>query len=579
MKYGLNSLGPDVEGEDWGDNWCNYYNNNFVFELNGEPILTVFEDTIKLVSWASYWTDEGSIGKVYDISENASPEAQFVAQSFLKDMGSHYLKTITSEVHYVYGGDFTGNGRNGAKYEITEGAIVGVHEKATFIPEGTVSGIWTVENSPYYIDGHITVEEGQTLTVEPGVKVAVRGPYHFNVEGCVLAEGTNDNNITFTRSNPIVWWDGFDYDAITATNDTSIFNFCLFEYAYAQGAAPANSGGAFAILNLNNIEIINSIFQYNKADIESPPWTPSGGAIAIENGGNVFIQKCIFRNNYALDGGAIIAYSGTNPIISNCLFYENEANSDAGAIEFNSNCGGILINNTFTDNQANNGGAIQVKSNSSPMFINTIFWGNVASGSGNQVMIEDPASQPGFYYCDIEEGQAGFGGANFTGNYLFNLEEDPNFETNTEFPYILSAASPCINMGTPDTSAWFYEQYLPETCLCGNTRILDGRIEIGAYERLITGLNDKVLSNKMDFQVFPNPSSNNISLEFELTESTFVSIELFNAVGSQLMVIENASFTMGRHNISHDIGALPEGIYFCRLQIGNEIYTRKIIKL
>ncbi|OQX73048.1 MAG: hypothetical protein B6D64_14420, partial [Bacteroidetes bacterium 4484_276] len=173
LKLGLNSLGPDVEGEDWGNGWCNYYNNKFVIELNGEPILTVLQDTNRLASMTTYWMSGASIGKVYDISENASPEAQFVAQSFLKDMGTHYLKMDNEETHYV--SLFNDTGRDGAIYEITAASLVGVHEKATFIPEGEVSGTWTVDNSPYYVDGNLTVENGETFTIEPGVKVAVRG--------------------------------------------------------------------------------------------------------------------------------------------------------------------------------------------------------------------------------------------------------------------------------------------------------------------------------------------------------------------------------------------------------------------
>ena len=89
--------------------------------------------------------------------------------------------------------------------------MTGVHEKATFVPGGVISGTWTAEQSPYYVEGHLSIQNGQTLTIEPGVKVAVRGPYHFTVQGCVMAEGTEDDNIIFISSNPVLWWDGFDY--------------------------------------------------------------------------------------------------------------------------------------------------------------------------------------------------------------------------------------------------------------------------------------------------------------------------------------------------------------------------------
>nr|MBC8385923.1 hypothetical protein [Candidatus Cloacimonadota bacterium] len=41
----------------------------------------------------------------------------------------------------------------------------------TIIQPGEVSGTWTFENSPYLIEGEITVPDGETLNIEPGVLV------------------------------------------------------------------------------------------------------------------------------------------------------------------------------------------------------------------------------------------------------------------------------------------------------------------------------------------------------------------------------------------------------------------------
>lgn len=581
IKLGLESLGPDVQGEDWGyqngHHWCNYYNGSSIIELNGEPILAIMQDTNKLLAFSSYWTSETGIGKVYNISQNASPEAQFVAQSFLIDVGSHYVKTETSNVQYH--SLFNGNGRNGALYEIEEGAVLGVHQKATFIPEGPVSGVWDVDNSPYFIDGHLSIENGETLTIEPGVEVKVRGPYHFDVQGCIVAEGTADENILFTRSNPNLWWDGIDFDNTPLENDSSEFDHCKFSYGYAQSPAPANSGGAMTIMYFDKVSIKDCVFEFNKADISSPPWTPSGGAVAIF-GCDPFIQRCIFRNNMATDAAAIIIYSDANPVISNCLFNNNIATSDAGAIEFNTGGNGILINNTFADNHASVGGAIQVKTNSNPVFINTIFWGNEAEDTGNQVQIEDAGSQPGFFYCDIEGGLTGFGGVSFTGDYLFNVESDPLFSGDEVFPYsLLNATSPCWNAGTPDTSIWFYSQYLPPTCLCDSTRIADGCIDIGAFETILgTGINFPLDDATAGFQVYPNPVNNRLTLEYQLQKPGMVTIDLLDLFGRQVTVIQNEWQQSEKYKVNFDATALPPGIYFCRLLTGNKFETRKIIR-
>jgi len=301
MKQGLSSIGQDVYGEDWGyenqQHWLNYYNNSITIELNGEPVLYMMADTNRQLSEAGYSICNISYTPAYNISDNSSTEAQFVAQSFLKDLGDHYLRPGSVDIIPVAGSNFNENGRNGSMWEIYGGSIMGIHAKATFIPEGPVSGTWTAENSPYYVDGHLTVENGETLTIEPGVEVAVRGPYHFEVQGCVKAEGTAEDNIVFTRSNPNLWWDGFDYFETPSSNDASVFDHCLFEYGYGLGSGQGrNSGGMFAIKLFDSVLISNSTFRYNKVD-RNGYYPPSGGAIGLWDA-DIFVSKhwCLLKN-------------------------------------------------------------------------------------------------------------------------------------------------------------------------------------------------------------------------------------------------------------------------------------------
>ena len=49
----------------------------------------------------------------------------------------------------------------------------------TIVPGGNVSGIWTAAGSPYLIEGEITVPEGDTLVINPGVEVIFQGNFKF----------------------------------------------------------------------------------------------------------------------------------------------------------------------------------------------------------------------------------------------------------------------------------------------------------------------------------------------------------------------------------------------------------------
>ena len=582
VKMGLCSLGPDIMGEDWGiengKSWLNEYNNNFTFEVNGEPILLVLMDTSKMVLYDpvhAIWSTNASAGKVYDISENASEEVQYVAQSFLRDLGTHYLKAAVTSLSYA--GSFNGNGRSGAFYEILSGDFTGLNSQATFIQEGPVDGLWTLANSPYYIEGPLTVEDGMSLTIEPGVKVAVRGPYPITVNGSVTAIGTEEANITFIHSNPNVWWDGFDYDGVPDSSEVSVFDHCYFRGGLAQGGGDHSSGGIFAIRDNDLVHILNSTFTNNRADLDDPSYYTCGGAIGLWNA-SPEIQKCIFHDNISQDfGGAILVYMGSAPVISNCLFYDNYSEY-GGAISYHTDGQGILINNTFSDNEAIYGGGLYISYGSNPEIINNIIYGNAAT-NGNQCYISSfPVNNPGFYYNDIEGGQEGiWGGASV--EYLFNIDENPQFLGDTEYMYAIEEISPCKDMGTPDTSVWYMPEYLPEYCLMGNERIYNGRVDIGACEWVPgVGINEPFISDQMLLIAYPNPVMDVLNVGFLLEKPETASMAIYNNLGALVEVHELGKMKTGNNVITWNSKGLPEGIYYCRIRIGNQIATKKIVK-
>ncbi|MEM3703136.1 MAG: right-handed parallel beta-helix repeat-containing protein [Candidatus Bathyarchaeia archaeon] len=63
--------------------------------------------------------------------------------------------------------------------------------KATYV-EGEIgrNTVWTLVDSPFVISGNVTVKEGVTLTIEPGVEVRFGGKYSLIVNGTLIAKGT-----------------------------------------------------------------------------------------------------------------------------------------------------------------------------------------------------------------------------------------------------------------------------------------------------------------------------------------------------------------------------------------------------
>lgn len=97
----------------------------------------------------------------------------------------------------------------------------------TEISGGSVDGNWDIEGSPFHINGDIGVEDGLTLTIDPGVEIIFNEHYRFDVKGQLLAIGTKDSKISFSSSNDEINWNGLRFEDISTSNDSSKLVHCI----------------------------------------------------------------------------------------------------------------------------------------------------------------------------------------------------------------------------------------------------------------------------------------------------------------------------------------------------------------
>ena len=220
----------------------------------------------------------------------------------------------------------------------------------TNISSGEVIGAWTKSGSPYNIMGDITLSSG-TLNIEAGVNIVFQGNYSFTVSGSgnIIAKGTKSNGIQFTATTS---WSGLRIQNMSASTDSSIFEFCTFTrskktYNSTDAAGVANrDGGAIYINTFGKIRFENSIITNNSCSATST-FTSGylyGGGVFLLNAAVKFIN-CEISNNSAsfsmssYGGGLYLGNS--NAKIINCGISNNTASS--GYYSFG---GGLFLDNS-----------------------------------------------------------------------------------------------------------------------------------------------------------------------------------------------------------------------------------------
>ena len=295
---------------------------------------------------------------------------------------------------------------------------------------GEVSGTiaadqtWTAAQSPYSVVDDLTVNEGISLTIEPGVAVEIGGGRSIIVQGELIARGTEAEPIRFTHAQSsartqhwgsIVFEDS-STDAVFQDLDDyvsgSIVEWAVLETAtnalWIIGAAPY---------------VHRCTFQNNKNEASFE--VPGGAALRIEDGATPRVFENDFVDNVAeavTYGGAIYA-SESNPIIQDNHFTGNS--SVYGGAVTTDLAAGPIVGNTFEENEAtvSEGGAVSLFSTVSAVLNNTVSRNEAAmDGGGIHVCVTCfPHSTPFFMDNTITdnisrnheptEGAAGFGAA------------------------------------------------------------------------------------------------------------------------------------------------------------------------
>jgi len=268
----------------------------------------------------------------------------------------------------------------------------------------------------------------------------------------------------------------------------------------------ADVGGGMANKSNSSPTLLNVIFSGNSSSDLG-----QGGGMANESGSNPALTNVTFFQNWAYDGGGMYN-GGSSPTLTNVTFEGNSTTSPGGGIYNSSNSSPSLINVTFTGNSASigggmansdgsnptltnvtfadnyalsQGGGMHNSFSSNPIIRNTIFWTNTAAVDGDA--IDNNSSFPVLTNTLIQDGCPSGATCNsvlLTTDPMFVRNPDSGdgdwttLDDNDYGDLRLQAGSPAINQGNNSFVS-------AATDMNGNTRIIDGFVDLGAYETFL----------------------------------------------------------------------------------------------
>lgn len=401
-----------------------------------------------------------------------------------------------------------------------------------------------------------------------------------------------------------------EYKTFIARGDRTVSNFSFKNMTMQRGGYvnydlgfQLNDTFIFCYLETENIDFENIVFKQG--------WiSPASAAVKLNGSENVRVTNCDFIENFGehalriglwndddtarvshcrfIDNnvdynhpekryGGGIRPSGGTIVVSNSLFLRNNREAVSSVFEANNH----FVNCTFVDNSLEIPSVAIWCADSKVVLYNCIEYNNGEYPLQVVNVEQQNPSLLAIYYSLIQNGVESISIYNEEWSTLIydesNIEGDPLFQGGDWQPYNLSENSPCIDAGTMDLPD-FIE--IPEYDLAGNPRVVNGKIDMGAFEWNPTVGNHEIFeSNFNDSLVLsPNPASDYLHVKLYREKSQNLEKArgmLMDMNGNILDQIE-----MSRSDITYiiSIGQLVNGTYLFIYDNGRGlIKSKKVI--
>jgi hypothetical protein len=207
--------------------------------------------------------------------------------------------------------------------------------------------------------------------------------------------------------------------------------------------------------------------------------------------------------------------------------------------------------------------------------------------------------------------------ANNGGN-ISSFSEVRSFTTGIDVPILISPPDSAINVSTSPTLEWtpvngalsytlqistfgsFINFIVNQSGITSTSYSVNGLEEnkkfywrvrgaTANYEglfsqvfRFTTGSTNFVNEDKNLFtyyleQNYPNPFNPKTAIKYQLAETGFVTISIYNMLGMEIAKLVNEEKSAGSYEVDYDATHLSSGIYFYRLETNSFVETKKMV--
>ena len=359
---------------------------------------------------------------------------------------------------YVQAGTFYGN------FTMKEGVNVSGGWNAEFTAQTDYATILDAQANGRVLDqpaAFTTLTVWSNLTIQNGdLKEAAAGNLGsgvaLNKKGQVKHCLIQNNTYSYTSGNCM--GGGVGNDAVDANTDVLVDDCIVRNNKGTHGGGVRVRG-----------TVINSIIEGNLTEANAC------GGVHLQAGRLI---NCIVRGNTGKDTGGVRAY-GKCEVINN-LIYNNTGVGSIGGVSLESAVSTVIGNTIVANNQlgANNASrcGVRLNVNGELPFYNNIVWGNMVNGvvQADQMNFHDnyKSTHAAVAFKNNAVVLAETIGEN---TILLPAELNPGFADPAKGDYTLLYGSKLINAGL--TSA-----VTVETDLAGNDRVINGAVDLGAYE-------------------------------------------------------------------------------------------------